>query len=395
MGLIDSFKKGLEEAKKGFEDVKGMTLKAIDAKDREMAERYIADPRLITGTIALMNARRIAEMYNLEELRNAIRQAEVIRNEQETIKTAEQTAKDQKQIEEYMDDPQKLSNSLNLILAKRLANKYENKKLQDLINKAIADKKSANDDVSENNESCGIDNASPKKSNGGFWQSIKEGIAEGRAEAAQEIQDRVNKGNSDKSKGVWTADRIYAEIVGVSDAENAEYVSNDALVSLAPMMLKNETIMAVASGRGSYWDLGGVGGDQGIMIATDRRLFMIQTTDFGFKHKVVPYEQITSVVSDKGLVSTSLIVWEGATKHVLKHSLGETEALHFMAVLNTAVEAYKETIRNGTANTQIHCCDNRDDTIEKLERLFALKEKGVLTEDEFIAQKAKILSPTT
>lgn len=51
-----------------------------------------------------------------------------------------------------------------------------------------------------------------------------------------------------------------------------------------------------------------------------------------------------------------------------------------------------QTLKNETSSTSVNINQSQTDTLATLEKLSQLKENGVLTEEEFLAEKAKILS---
>ncbi|WP_170427728.1 SHOCT domain-containing protein [Ruegeria arenilitoris] len=75
-----------------------------------------------------------------------------------------------------------------------------------------------------------------------------------------------------------------------------------------------------------------------------------------------------------------LIPWLGVLAYVLIR--GERMHQHNVEAMNQMEQAQKDYIRSVATVS----------TADELERLSALKDKGVLTDEEFEAQKAKILS---
>ncbi len=75
-----------------------------------------------------------------------------------------------------------------------------------------------------------------------------------------------------------------------------------------------------------------------------------------------------------------LIPWLGVLSYLIAR--GEKMHEHNVAAMNKIEEAQKDYIRSVATVS----------TADELERLAALKDKGVLTDEEFAAQKAKILS---
>ena len=65
----------------------------------------------------------------------------------------------------------------------------------------------------------------------------------------------------------------------------------------------------------------------------------------------------------------------------------------FCDAVNAAINEVKKKSNFSARNVQdMNPIKSDDDAISKLKRLAALKEKGILTEEEFAAQKSKILA---
>lgn len=119
----------------------------------------------------------------------------------------------------------------------------------------------------------------------------------------------------------------------------------------------------------------------GILAATSKRVMVISKFLFSSTSKDIPYTKITSVVLDNGLIQSTIKV---------EYSGGKIEV---KSVDKTAAKLMVELI-NSKANEKINqdtTPPSKDDAFDKLKKLGMLRDSGVLTEQEFIEQKIKLL----
>ena len=103
---------------------------------------------------------------------------------------------------------------------------------------------------------------------------------------------------------------------------------------------------------------------------------------YGLKVKEFPIDKITSVSYKTGLIYGKFTITskEDAVIELVDKNEIRPFAEHVTNKLNS-----KKT--ESSVNTS-----SEDDVVSKLERLAALKEKGILTDEEFLEQKTKILN---
>lgn len=122
----------------------------------------------------------------------------------------------------------------------------------------------------------------------------------------------------------------------------------------------------------------------GLLVATNFRVIFIDKSmlGFGIKMEDFPYKNISSVTLDTGFLKSVIKIICSGNKAEIN--------------LVTGAKEFSEFIRRKTfdfdkiSNTQFIVSD-KENVIEKIEKLAELKSKGILTEDEFITQKAKLL----
>jgi len=126
--------------------------------------------------------------------------------------------------------------------------------------------------------------------------------------------------------------------------------------------------------------------NQGIVVLTDQRLLFVF---YGFASAVVedfPLRSITSVASKKGIGSGTLIVHvAGAATHIT--SVINSDLGHILDALRLAVKAGQNP-----QQVLMHQAPAAIDVADQLGKLAALRDRGILSDDEFAAQKAKLLT---
>lgn len=138
-----------------------------------------------------------------------------------------------------------------------------------------------------------------------------------------------------------------------------------------------ETVREIGQG---HW----LGKRQGIVVLTDERLFFFDKHLIGATVEEFSLDAITSVVANKGLSGETLIITVAgnATKiNRMMHGQGDAIARVFREV--------KANFRaTQTAPTVIHQTPSK---AEELAKFAALRDQGILDEEEFAAIKSQIL----
>ena len=127
---------------------------------------------------------------------------------------------------------------------------------------------------------------------------------------------------------------------------------------------------------------GVLNGGVGILVSTNRRLIFIDK-GFFFGLKVVDYplDKITSIQYEAGILFGTLkIVTSGSQSQI--ENVPKKEIRHF-------AEFVRNKIAKGSSHSDNAVLDNS--IINQLEKLVGLRDKGILTEEEFIKEKSKLL----
>ena len=125
-----------------------------------------------------------------------------------------------------------------------------------------------------------------------------------------------------------------------------------------------------------------------LMLLTDKRLIVCEDRIMKVEFGSIPMESVTSIeTTTKGIFGTNmnLTIKEVARTTSFRSFTKEFCEKFFTTLSNAHIAAKaKPTIPQPTSSTG-------SDTITQLERLADLKAKGILTEEEFLVQKRKVL----
>jgi len=130
----------------------------------------------------------------------------------------------------------------------------------------------------------------------------------------------------------------------------------------------------------------------GLVIATDKRIIFYRKSIIGTVTKEeIPISKVSSSSFRKGLLSCSVAIVTSNNEAVIEQCFKE-EAQRFADTVQRMIAdidgaSDQKIIQNNSEATAANNMSNLD----QLEKLFDLKQKGILSEEEFLTQKAKLL----
>lgn len=129
----------------------------------------------------------------------------------------------------------------------------------------------------------------------------------------------------------------------------------------------------------------------GILVATNKRLvFIDKGLVFGLKVEDFPFDKISSIQYSTGLLLGKLTIFTSGNKAVIDN-VDKKKVRIFGDFVRNKISS-KDAVETKTPiNQSQQKADTSDDIVSNLERLAKLKERGILTEDEFTQQKQRIL----
>ena len=141
-----------------------------------------------------------------------------------------------------------------------------------------------------------------------------------------------------------------------------------------------ETI--IASCKGWIGEMMGRGANRqynGVLILTDQRIVFYRKFLLVERIDAIPLDRITSIDRSRGMHGQLIVHAASAILHFKTFQMAELDGLH--AELEKRAGIAPQLVRSVGGGLA-----------DELEKLAALKDKGLLTAEEFAAQKAKLLA---
>lgn len=150
-----------------------------------------------------------------------------------------------------------------------------------------------------------------------------------------------------------------------------------------------------------YLTSGIMDGTTWLIVCTQKRIILVDYgMFFGVKQSEMALENVNSVSYQTGLIFGSIEIWHGGARMLIENCEKQT-VKPFCDAVNAAIKELKFPSQKQSQNQQVQTqtqkvvetkkSSSTEDFISQLERLAALKEKGILTDEEFAEQKARIL----
>ena len=169
-----------------------------------------------------------------------------------------------------------------------------------------------------------------------------------------------------------------AEVKRQIDAYPHSYIfwTKKEIRALPEILEHGESIKAITSGlmNNATW----------LAVCTDRRIiFLNRGMFYGLRQIQIPLDRIQAIDHEFTIFFGSIRVWDGASAFTISMVL-KGSILPFVKVTQEQLQI----VRNLTKKSAQPLAN---DIASQLERLAALKDKGHLSEEEFQAQKRKLL----
>lgn len=153
-----------------------------------------------------------------------------------------------------------------------------------------------------------------------------------------------------------------------------------AFGSIENFLEPHESVLRIAAGvRGS----GFLGNERALMVLTDRKLLVIHEGVARHQHEIVPLDLITAVAVEK-LLRWAAIKTTGAQSN---ESLGQVNPADADALATELRALLADRARSAAQVTP----PTQNSVADELTKLATLRDQGILTDEEFTAQKARLL----
>lgn len=156
---------------------------------------------------------------------------------------------------------------------------------------------------------------------------------------------------------------------------NIRILVRKELKKLPGMLGESEQVLKLGQGRYE--------GKQGLVIATDHRVLFIDEGLVSSRREDFPYERISSVQQEKGMMFGALTVFASGNKAVIDQ-IAPKERAGELADLIRSRQGGKPA---GAANEG----PSEDSALDKLKKLGELKDAGTISEEEFEQKKTKLM----
>lgn len=161
------------------------------------------------------------------------------------------------------------------------------------------------------------------------------------------------------------------------DIGDDQFFTKRELNHLPEILADGEQVLAFTSGLmdSNTW----------LITLTDRRIiFLDKGMIYGLKQTTIDLDKVNSVSGQTGLLFGKIVIEDGASSRKIENVWKKT-VVAFTNRVRDAIEARKNAARSVAPRGE-------DDVVSKLDKLAALLERGLLTQEEFAAQKAKLLA---
>lgn len=164
---------------------------------------------------------------------------------------------------------------------------------------------------------------------------------------------------------------------------SSTFFARKEIKELPSILWENEMPEAIIQGR--YQN------SIGILVCTNKRLIFINKGVFNLKVEDFPLNNVSSIQYETGMIFGKITIFASGNRAEIDQ-VEKKRTRTFAEYARSKISA-GSSIEQPQSTTQANVAvDSADIMIEKLERLATLKDKGILTEDEFLAQKEKILN---
>lgn len=173
-------------------------------------------------------------------------------------------------------------------------------------------------------------------------------------------------------------DSVTAQLEALA-GEFQQWFTKKEIEHLPEVLHEGEQMKGLTSGRyrGNTW----------LIVVTDQRvLFLDKGMVFGLQQFDLPLHQISSISHQSGLVFGELHI-ATSSEHCLVERIPKGEIARVSAIISALVRKAHAPSPAAAPAANAPAVD----VASQLERLAALMEKGMLTKEEFAAQKAKLL----
>lgn len=155
-----------------------------------------------------------------------------------------------------------------------------------------------------------------------------------------------------------------------------KWIGKREIRELPSILWENETLKQIVVG----WYKSGYG----ILVATDRRLIFIDKGMLGgLRVEDFAYDKISSIEYNTSWVSGQIIIYASGNKAVIEQ-VAKDQCRSFCDNVRALIDAV-------SSHSRVTPEQPSQDYVAELERLAELKNRGIITEEDFLAKKKQLL----
>jgi len=122
----------------------------------------------------------------------------------------------------------------------------------------------------------------------------------------------------------------------------------------------------------------------GIFVATEKRLIFFAKKLFGYDFESFPFKNISSIEKSKGIMGHSITIFASGNKVKMKW-INQGDVSVFTQYINSKLGHQEQKITHSFSS-------KTNDIPSLIQNLSELKDKGILTEEEFTNKKNELLA---
>ena len=154
------------------------------------------------------------------------------------------------------------------------------------------------------------------------------------------------------------------------------FLSKKELNFLPEVLMNDEEVLAFSS---VFMD-----GNTWLITLTNKRvIFLDKDLVYGLKQVSIPMDRIQNVSGQTGIIFGDISISDGSSTFKIKNVI-KTTVKPFTNMVQIEIEKQRNNSPGSSANMT---SNNEVDPLEKLEKLAGLLEKGILSQEEFDAEK--------
>ena len=204
------------------------------------------------------------------------------------------------------------------------------------------------------------------KNNGGTISKFKD-------MSTEELKNFISSRNQFSENSDKRLDEIKRQIQNLKISNVSNFLGRKEINELPKILAESEIVDNIAQGTYSN--------GQGILVSTNRRLvFIDKGLLYGLKVEDFPLDKITTIQYETGLLLGEIKIHTSGNIAKIDN-VEKTTARSFAEFVRNKLSQPKETIAQST----------QPNVLDQLEKLAKLKDNGIISKEEFIEQKKKLL----